>query len=53
MLEVYKICSCDVASIRGERKSLLGKAAGVSAVYSSLFDSLHQEHQSVAAAEIH
>lgn len=52
MPEVCKICGCNVASIRGERRSLVGKAAGVSAVYSSLFDSLHEEY-SVAAAEIH
>jgi len=48
-----KVCSTDLGSAKGERRNLLGKAAGINTVYATLFDAIHQACPDDPAAEIH
>lgn len=46
-----KVCSTDPA--KGDRRSLVGAAVGVKAVYATLFDSIHEACPDHPASEIH
>ena len=46
-----KVCSTDPA--KGDRRSLLGTAVRVNAVYATLFDSIHEACPDHPASDIH